>query len=328
MLTILIVRVSSLGDIVHNMPMVADILRHYPDAKIDWVVEEAYVDLVRLHPGVRYVIGLGLRRWRKNIFKRSTYQEMRDFYFALRRHSYDVIFDTQGLLKTSIVMRLAKLTSTGKRVGLANATMGSGYEPLSRVFHDDSVAVDLYTHAVARARQVSACALGYDVDENIDFGLRVPTTTPPNLPTLPYVVFFHATAGASKKWPDENWVALAVMFAEKNLLVVLPWGNAKEYEAACTLAKQMSHVQILPKLSMLEAVSLANNAVLVVGVDTGLMHIAAALHRPTIALYCDSPCWKTRGDWSTNIINLGDVGMPPKLEDVSHAVVKLLDNVR
>src|ERR1035437_255030 len=171
-MNILIVRVSSLGDVVHNMPMLADILRHCPNANIDWVVEEAYTDVVRLNPAVRKVIPFALRRWRKSLFSAATRTEMRVFHQALRADSYNFVFDPQGLLKTAVVMRMARLAPGGKRVGLANATEGSGYEAASRIFHTMSVPVGSHTHAVQRARLLGAAALEYEIESPADFNLR------------------------------------------------------------------------------------------------------------------------------------------------------------
>jgi heptosyltransferase-1 len=323
---ILIVRVSSLGDVVHNMPMVADILRRYPDAQIDWVVEEAYVSLVRLNAGVRNIIPFALRRWRKSLFSAATRDEMREFRQRLRAESYDVVFDTQGLLKTGIVMRMARLAPGGKRVGLANGTEGSGYEGASRVFHTMSVPVGVRTHAVLRGRLVAAAGLGYTVDTPADFMLQPPEVEAPAwLPERPYVVFFHATARASKQWAPANWIEIAKLFATRGMPVLLAWGSAAEKQDAERLAAQMPNAQVLPKLSMMEAVLLAQRAALAIGVDTGLTHIAAAYNRPTIELYCDSPRWKTEGNWSPNIINLGDGGAPPSVAEVAAAVAGLLD---
>jgi heptosyltransferase-1 len=325
---ILIVRVSSLGDVVHNMPMVADILQHYPDANIDWVVEEGYVSLVRLNRGVRKIIPFALRRWRKSLWSVQTRKEMRDFYHALRDESYDYVFDTQGLFKTSVVMRLARITSQGKRVGLANATEGSGYEPISRIFHTVSVPVGLHTHAVMRARQVAAAVLGYSAGHPADFAMQEPDASAPSieawLPTQPYVVFFHGTARASKRWDEGNWVRLAQSLEARGMPILLAWGSEAELQAAKRLAAQMKNAQVLPKLPMMEAVILAQRAAFVVGVDTGLTHIAAAFNRPTVEIYGDSPRWKTEGNWSDNIINLGDAGQPPSAEEVEKALQSLI----
>jgi heptosyltransferase-1 len=323
-LNILLVRVSSLGDVVHNMPMVADILRHYPAANIDWVVEEAYTSLVRLNPGVRNVIPFALRRWRKRLLAAKTRAEMQAFSHALRTESYDLVFDTQGLLKTGLVMQLARLAPGGKRVGLANATEGSGYEAMSRIFHTNSVPVGRHTHAVLRGRLVAADALGYTLDEAADFGLQTPDLQPSWLPAQAYTVFFHGTARAAKRWAPAHWVHLGRLIAAHGMPVLLPWGSQEEKQAAQQLAAQLPNAQVLPQLPMMEAVTLAQRAALVVGVDTGLTHIAAAFNRPTIELYCDSPRWKTQGDWSPNIINLGDLGQPPGLPEVEAAVAALL----
>jgi heptosyltransferase-1 len=339
----LIVRVSSLGDVVHNMPMVADIRRAFPEATIDWVVEEAYTSLLRLNRGVSAVIPVALRRWRKSLWsaatRAETWAEMRTFHRHLQAQAYDFVFDTQGLFKTSAIMRLARLNKGGKRIGLANATEDSGYESISRIFHDLSVPVGLHTHAVLRARTVAAKALAYVADGTPDFDLRPPSLdapetaatpahasadTPAWMPAAPYAVFFHATARAEKQWPVAHWQQIARGVNARGLPILLPWGSDSEKRAAQQLAAGMPQAIVLPKLSLMEAVMLAQRAALVIGVDTGLTHIAAAYNRPTIELYSDSPRWKTQGDWSSNIINLGDVGAPPEVAAVEVAVQQLL----
>jgi heptosyltransferase-1 len=306
------------------MPMVADILRHYPEAKIDWVVEEAYTSLVRLNRGVRNVLPFALRRWRKTLSSAQTRAEINRFYHALRGEAYDLVFDTQGLLKTGLVMRMARLTPGGQRFGLANGTEGSGYEGISRLFHTQSVPVGRYTHAVARARLVAAAAFGYPIDSPADFDMKAPQAEPDWLPATPYAVFFHGTARAAKQWAPAHWVALAELLAARGLPVLLPWGSEDERSAAQQLAAQMPNARVLPKLPMMEAVLLAQRAAIVVGVDTGLTHIAAAFNRPTIELYCDSPRWKTEGNWSPNIINLGDLGEAPSVAQVAAALATLV----
>lgn len=321
---ILLVRVSSLGDVLHNLPMVADLLRRHPGASIDWVVEEGYVSLVRLNPNVRKIMPWALRRWRKSLGKKETRAEIRAFLRTLREEEYDYVFDTQGLLKTGIIMGAARIKKGGKKVGLANGSEGSGYEGVSRLFHTDSIALDPRTHAVARGRLVAGNALGYPVDAAPDFGLPAPdaSTRPDFLPHEDYAVFFHGTARAAKKWDDANWIALAAALAP--MPVLLPWGSAAERRDAETLAASMPNARVLPKLSMMDAVTLAQHARLAVGVDTGLTHIAAAFVRPTIEIYCDSPRWKTEGNWSEQIVNLGDLGAPPSSAEVVAAARALL----
>jgi len=323
-LKILLVRVSSLGDVLHNLPMVADILRHHPGATIDWVVEEGYTSLVRLNPHVRKIIPWALRRWRKSLGKAETRAEIKAFFRTLREEEYDYVFDTQGLLKTGIIMGAARTRKGGRKVGLANGSEGSGYEGISRIFHTNSIPLSPRTHAVARGRLVAGVALGYAVDTPPDFGLPAPqaATRPAFLPVEDYAVFFHGTARDAKKWSRANWVALGNALAP--MPVLLPWGSPRELADAETLASQLPNGRVLPKLSMMDAVSVAQHARLAVGVDTGLTHIAAAFVRPTIEIYADSPKWKTEGNWSDCIVNLGDLGSPPSADDVIAAASSLL----
>jgi len=322
---ILLVRVSSLGDVLHNLPMVADILRHHPQATIDWVVEEGYVSLVRLNPHVRRIIPFALRRWRKGLRNPAVRAEIKAFFATLRAEEYDVVFDTQGLLKTGVIMGAARIHRGGRKVGLANGSEGSGYEGISRLFHTQSIPLDPRTHAVARGRLVAGAALGYAVDTPPDFGLPPPTATgrPDWLPREDYAVFFHGTARDAKKWASANWIATGQALSP--MPVLLPWGSEGEKREAETLAAQLPNARVLPKLSMMDAVVVAQQAALAIGVDTGLTHIAAAFYRPTVEIYADSPKWKTEGNWSPRIVNLGDKGAPPSAEAVIAAARCLLE---
>ncbi|WP_198115744.1 lipopolysaccharide heptosyltransferase I [Massilia rhizosphaerae] len=325
-MNILLVRVSSLGDVLHNLPIVADIHRHFPDARVDWVVEEGYVSLVKLNPHMRKVIPFALRRWRKGLGKASVRAELSGFFRDLRAEQYDYVFDTQGLIKTGIVMACARTRPGGQKVGLANGTEDSGYEGISRIFHSRSIPVDPRTHAVARGRQVVAAALGYAVDTPPDFGLPAPegSARPAWMPSEDYAVFFHGTARDAKKWPAAHWIALGQALAPMTIL--LPWGSPREKEEAERLAQALPHARVLPKLSMMDAVELARHAALAVGVDTGLTHIAAAFVRPTVEIYADSPRWKTEGNWSPRIVNLGDTDAPPAVAEVAAAARRLLES--
>lgn len=323
-LNILLVRVSSLGDVLHNLPMVADILRHHPDAKIDWVVEEGYVSLVRLNPHVRKIIPFALRRWRRGLTHAGTRAEIKAFFRTLREEQYDYVFDTQGLLKTGVIMGAARLKPGGRKVGLANGSEGSGYEAISRIFHTESVKLDPRTHAVARGRLVAAKALGYQLDDAPDFGLPAPeqSARPGWMPAADYAVFFHGTARDAKKWAPADWIATGRALAP--MPVLLPWGSPQEKQEAEALAASLPNARVLPKLSMMDAVELARHAALAIGVDTGLTHIAAAFLRPTVEIYADSPKWKTEGNWSPRIVNLGELGAPPQADEVIAAARGLL----
>jgi heptosyltransferase-1 len=324
-MNILLVRVSSLGDVLHNMPIVADIRRRFPDANIDWVVEEGYVSLVRLNREVRHIIPFALRRWRKNLRDKAVRAEIGAFFRRLREVEYDYVFDTQGLLKTGVIMGAARIRKGGQKVGLANGSEGSGYEGISRIFHTKSIPLDPRTHAVARGRLVAGAALGYAVDTPADFGLPDVSPNEPRpdwMPAEPYAVYFHGTARDAKKWAPANWIALGRELAP--LTILLPWGSPKEKAEAEALAAAIPNARVLPQLPMADAVMLARRATLAIGVDTGLTHIAAAFSRPVVEIYCDSPRWKTEGNWSPRIINLGDRGNPPSVAEVAAAAKSLL----
>ena len=270
----------------------------------------------------RWAPGCRLSRWRKSLGKKETRAEIGAFFRQLREVQYDYVFDTQGLLKTGIIMGAAK----GRhKVGLANGSEGSGYEGISRIFHTKSIPLDPRTHAVARGRLVAAAALGYGVDAPADFGLpEIPESEarPAWMGEQPYAVYFHGTARDAKKWPPANWIELGRQLSPMPIL--LPWGSEKEKAEAEALAAQLPNARVLPRLSMADAVVLARRAALAVGVDTGLTHIAAAFSRPVVEIYADSPRWKTEGNWSPRIINLGDQGAPPGVAEVAAAARSLL----
>lgn len=322
---ILIVRVSSLGDVVHNMPVIADIRRRHPDAQIDWLVEEGFADLVRLVDGVRDVLPFSLRRWRKHLSASQTWREIRAFRRRLAEERYDLVIDCQGLIKTAWVASWAR----GPLVGLGNRTDGAGYEWPVRFFYDRRVPIAPRTHVVERSRQLVAAALGDPAPtpgEPIDFGLdthgaaRALAALDLNLP-VPYVVFVHATSRADKQWPDEAWTGLGEALVRRGASLVLPWGSDAERATSERLAKAFGAAAIVPpKLSLPAVVGLVDGAAATVGVDTGLVHIAAALKRPTVELYNFATAWRTGGYWSPNVVNLGTAGAPPSLSQAKDAL--------
>ncbi|AGZ28887.1 lipopolysaccharide heptosyltransferase I [Burkholderia pseudomallei NCTC 13179] len=322
---ILIVRVSSLGDVVHNMPVIADIRRRHPDAQIDWLVEEGFADLVRLVDGVRDVLPFSLRRWRKRLSASQTWREIRAFRRRLAEERYDLVIDCQGLIKTAWVASWAR----GPLVGLGNRTDGAGYEWPVRFFYDRRVPIAPRTHVVERSRQLVAAALGDPAPtpgEPIDFGLdthgaaRALAALDLNLP-VPYVVFVHATSRADKQWPDEAWTGLGEALVRRGASLVLPWGSDAERATSKRLAKAFGAAAIVPpKLSLPAVVGLVDGAAATVGVDTGLVHIAAALKRPTVELYNFATAWRTGGYWSPNVVNLGTAGAPPSLSQAKDAL--------
>ncbi|MDF3886527.1 lipopolysaccharide heptosyltransferase I [Cupriavidus basilensis] len=323
---ILVVKVSSLGDVVHNMPLIHDLRARWPDCEIDWVVEEGYVDLVRLLPEVRRVIPFALRRWRKRFYQAATWREIGAFRRALREDAYDAVIETQGLLKTAVVARVASRCAGAPVIGLANATQGSGYEPAARLFYTDSVTVPRQTHSVRRSRLLGAALTGLAPPEPPRFfgpgarGLHVGDPLWAGLPAR-YAVCFHATAGAKKKWPLASWHDLGRRLADEGLTMLLPWGNEAERRAAEEIAAGVPQAQVLPRFTVMQGFGLINRAEVVIGVDTGLVHIAAALCRPTVEIYTATWRWKTEGYWSDCIANVGDDGVVPTVDEV-HAAAR------
>ena len=278
--------------------------------------------------GIDHIIPIAMRRWKKNPLNQQTRQEWRAFRQNLQATPYDVVIETQGLLKAAWLTRLAARSPNAVIAGLGNATEDSGYEPLVRWFYTDSVQVPLRCHAVDRSRWVAAAALNTAVPKN------QPQFYPPAfLQTLkasktsfnaPYVLFFHATARAAKQWSESNWIALGNALAKQGKQVILPWGNAPEKAVSERLSAQIVNSIVSPAFNINEWFSVIANAALTVGVDTGLTHLSAMLHTPTIELYCDSPRWKTEAYWSDNVKNLGDTGQPPSLDAVLQSAETLL----
>ena len=334
---ILLVKLSSLGDVLHNLPIVWDLRTRLPDAQIDWVVEEAYVHL--LSPllsregfkGIDRIIPFGLRRWKKNLFSLSTWKAFFAFRKALQETTYDVLIETQGLLKSAVVCSLAKKSSNVVIAGLANATEFSGYEPLARLFYSQSVQVPTQCHAVDRSRWVMCSALDWPLLERSsapqfypkEFVGGVAQTTVEGLKS-PYVLCFHSTARAAKRWSNSHWITLGKELTSRGYQVVFPWGNAAERALSESLAAQISGAFVPPAFSIEEAFAVISGADLTVGVDTGLTHLAAVLNKPTVEIYCDSPRWKTEAYWSSNICNLGDMQSPPSVAEVLRASLMLL----
>lgn len=317
---VLIVKVSSLGDVVHNMPVVRDILRHYPDARIDWVVEEGFVDLVKLVRGVRHTIPFALRRWRKRPLAAATWQEIGTFRQQLRATAYDLVIDTQGLVKTAWIAKAAH----GTAWGLGNRTEGASYEWPVRHMYDHTVRIEPRTHVVTRSRLLVAGALGFAMPDEIDFGLDAARADHSGCPPVPYAVFVHATSREDKTWPEAHWIALGHDLAAQGMRIVLPWGSPTERAVSERLAAALGDVaEVPPKMNLSQVVGLIDGAQVAVGVDTGLVHIAAALNKPTIELYNFSTAWRTGGFWSPYIINLGDAGHKPTLPQVRESLARL-----
>ena len=308
-----------------------------PDVEIDWVVEEGFADLVRLVKGVSRVVPIAQRRWRKEGYLTgSVRRERRAFKAELQSEAYDLVIDFQGLLKSALVARNAKLTEAGRRIGLGNKTEGSSYESMARLAYSESVILSSRIHAIERSRELSAVALGYPLrTEAPQFGMRIPSRSElkPELQqqlARGYVVLVHGTSRVDKQWPMDNWVELGRQLAKAGLGCVLPWGSEDEYHAARFIADNMNrNAVVLPKLSLPHICTVIARSVGVVGVDSGVTHIASALERPTVQIYNFDTAWRTGGYWSPDIVNIGGaVGSkapaPPQVDEVLSAFLQVL----
>ncbi|CAN1493805.1 RfaF ADP-heptose,LPS heptosyltransferase [Burkholderiaceae bacterium] len=342
---ILLVKISSLGDVLHNLPIVWDLRKRIPNAQIDWIVEEAYVHL--LEPlkstegfkGIDRIIPIALRRWRKNLWRLQTWQEFLAMRQVLQATTYDVILETQGLIKSAVICALTKKSDTAIVAGLANATEYSGYEPLARMFYTQAVQVPLQCHAIDRSRYVMCAAFDWPLLSRQDEPpLFYPSQWIGELPVLamkdlqksqdgsvlPYILCFHSSARAAKRWPSESWVDLGRALSSQGYQLVFPWGTPAEKALSDWMASQIPGAIVPRAISIEEAYPLIAHAALTIGVDTGLTHLAAVLGKPTVEIYCDSPRWKTEGYWSNQIANHGDLQNPPTVTEVLDACKRLL----
>ena len=314
---ILLVKTSSLGDVLHNLPVVSDIVRRYPGAQIDWLVEENFAALPKLHAAVRNVIPVALRRWRGKLLSAANWCEIAAFRNMLAAQHYDIAVDTQGLLKSALLMRGAR----GLRCGFDRL---GAREPLAASLYQQTFPVATQQHAVERNRQLAAQALGYALEGQADYGIRPPAIARPAwLAEEPYAVLLHATSRADKLWSETNWVALGRYLREKNIRCILPWGSNEEQARSLHLAEAIPDAVVPPRLSLNEAAALLGGAQAVTGVDTGLAHLAAALGVPTVGIYTATDPALTGLYAGTNIVNLGGINYAP---DVT-AVIAVLQQV-
>ena len=310
---ILLIKTSSLGDVVHNLPVVADIAAVMPDATIDWVVEEAFAAIPRLHPRVSQVLPVAVRRWRRALWNPAVWCEGRALIRNLRDEHYDAVIDTQGLLKSAWIARAAR----GVRHGLDRE---SSREPLGW-FYDHSHRVPWGQHAVARNRQLAAQALGYTLSAPAQYGIAAAAQSFSWLdPSRQHVVLLHATSADRKLWPEERWIELGKALASQGFSSLLPWGTAVEHERSLRLAQQIPQAVVPERLDLAALAALLAQARVVVGTDTGLTHLAGALGVPTVGIYCATDPAATGLYACTRGVNLGGVGKPPAAADVMAAL--------
>ena len=319
---VLIVRTSSLGDLIHMLPAISDLAANVPGVTIDWVVEEAFTDIARWHPAVNDVIPVAHRRWRKAWWSSQSRRERLAVVQTLRHNRYDVVLDMQALLKSIWLVRAA----SGTKHGL---DWRSAREPLCSLFYDVRHRVAFWQPAVLRQRLLAAAAFGYQYQGEPDFGLQrfalgqpdqplQPSQPPqhPPLPQPPYAVIMPSASRDDKLWPVQSWQLVFDRLQAEGLALVLLAGNASEAQRAQAMIQGRIHAHVQPRSTLTELAQLMARARIMVGLDSGLTHLSAALGIDTIGIYKASTPVRTPLVGSGYTASLGDRGKEPSAQTV------------
>lgn len=318
MMNVLIVRTSSMGDLIHTWPALTDLARHYPNIRISWLAEENFADIAGLHPCVREVIPLAWRRWRRQIFSASSWREIRALRKQLKGTKWDLVIDSQGLLKSAIPARMAGAP-------LAGLDWTSCRESLASLLYSKTYRISWAQSAVARNRELFSRVFGYSVTGDPVFGIHA-GERPSWLPAQPYVMLLHATSKESKEWPENQWLDLSARLYERfGMVSVFPWGNPRERERAQRLASLCPQAVCAPRMSLREAADALAHAGAVVGVDTGLSHLANALDVPLVAIYTDTDPASTGVVETRYAVNLGGIAQLPTVDAVLAALCQRME---
>lgn len=277
---VLIVKTSSMGDVLHTLPALTDAQQAIPGIRFDWVVEEGFAQIPSWHAAVDRVIPVAIRRWRKAWFSAAIKTERKTFQAAVQAQHYDAIIDAQGLVKSAaLVTRLAH----GIKHGMDWQT---AREPLASLFYNCRHHIAKQQHAVERTRELFAKSLGYNKPQTQgDYAIAQHFLNNMNTDTDQYAVFLHATTRDDKHWPEANWRELIGLLSQSGVRIKLPWGAAHEEARAKRLAEGFDYVDVLPRMSLEDVARVLAGATFVVSVDTGLSHLTAALDRPNVTLY-------------------------------------------
>lgn len=283
---ILVVKLSSLGDILHMFPAVSDLRRHFPDAHIHWLVEPAFAEVAGWHTAVDKVISVPLRGHKKTWWKLPPL--LSGLRRELRAEKYDIVLDAQGLLKSALLACLA-------RVAVFGFAADSAREALAARLYQKTASVPDGLHIIDKNRQLVGRLFAADITAPADFGLagfrveRMQAGLPVALRELikqPCIVLLHGTTWNSKYWPEASWAELIRLLAQQGWHCLLPWGNQQEYLLARRLKSVAeAQVEVLPKLSLTELMGVLLHAQGFVSVESGIGHLAAALDIPGIMLH-------------------------------------------
>lgn len=317
MTRVLLIKTSSLGDVIHCLPAVSDLAQATPDLMLDWLVEDSLAEIPRLHPAVFRIISTRQRAWRRRPLARETWREFAAMRRAMTEARYDRVIDAQGLIRTAALGRLAQ----GPHCGYDGKSVR---EPPASLFYDRRYRVSVTLHAVARMRALMAQAMGYGVPVELDYGVRVSDERPAWLGDGAYIVGLHGTARPDKAWAEERWAALALRAGKQGLAVVLPWGDEAERERSAHIGRTVGGAVVPLRLGFSELAGLFAGAAAVVGVDTGLTHLASAVGAPVVAIYAASWSEFNGVVGPAFVSNLGRPGQPPSVDEVWDALGQAL----
>lgn len=312
---LLVVKTSSMGDVVHALPALTDMKAQVPGLEVHWLVEPAFAAIPALHPGVAQVHRLPWRKWRKHLLKPATWAAMGELKRTLREARFDAVLDLQGLLKSALWARQAGAPVWGYAADSAR-------EPWATRLYARCASVPKQMQAVQRSRELAGALLGYAVpDTPADFGLG---ELPP-LQGLPprYAVLVPNASRPEKFWPEDDWIRMGRHLKSLGWTAVVLWGSAAEEAMARRIAEGCEgHVP--PFLTVSEAAQLLAGAAVVIGLDTGFSHLAAALGRPVVGIYCDHDPGLAGMTGSGGVRSVGGKGQRPNFDEV----LQLLDQVR
>jgi heptosyltransferase-1 len=316
---ILIVKTSSMGDVVHALPLAADLAAHVPDAQVDWLVEESFAAIPAMSRHVQQVRQVALRRWRRSPLHPATWHEIAECQANLRARHYDWALDVQGLLKSAWMARW-----TGSRV--AGPSSSAARERVASLLYSRPIDVPRSLHAVERCRRIGAAVFGYAIDGPPRFDLAV-EASPIVDPAAAGAVLLVNASRATKLWAEERWIELERWLAGRGLHSVLFWATPEEEARAARLAKGMVRAGVAPRASIDAIGATLATARVVVGLDTGLTHLAAALGRPTVGIYCDYDPTLVGLVGDGPVRSLGGVAQQPSASDVIDAARAVMSAV-
>ena len=323
-MNILIVRLSSLADVVHAMPAVQDIRSELPGTQIDWVVEPGFAPMVRRCSAVHRVIECDLRRWRKTVFTAETRTAWRAFMADLQYDSYDAVIDLQGQSKSQLVAKMARLNPNGLRYTLSEQAEGSGFEPPVRRVADVTIPVESNLHVVERSRVMCARSLVYALPEATVYGIAVRSTPESKAiqniaqdffdsgasTPAPVVVLAHGTSRPDRMWPEAHWLELGHRLNSLGYTVAFVHGSDEEQWRSESIAGRLSQAVVWPRMTTDAMVDAFGQALGVIGVDSGLSHIAIALDLPVVQICNVDTAWRTGGRRSDHQISVFEAPTP------------------